>query len=210
MHRIDSLNQVVENCCQTIFFASFFASAHGIVSSIYLLQRLNKVNTSVIASATRSLSIFSFTFRGYLREQLLSGHHQPASTTPLLFYHTAEIFVGHGNCTVYKISKDVCQVRVHTLYHQLPGDHAVILKWHFMKHKVAHCIYTEELNQLICIDYIVLWIYSSYHHPEAAMDDRIPVSERQIQRHQEDRPVNRMETNNVFTDQMQICRPVVC
>ena len=31
---------------------------------------------------------------------------------------------------------------------------------------------------------------------------------RQIQRHQEDRPVNGMEANDIFTDQMKICRPV--
>ena len=44
------------------FFASSFASAHGIVSSMYLLQRLNRPKISVIASATRSSSIFAATF----------------------------------------------------------------------------------------------------------------------------------------------------
>ena len=42
-------------------FVSSFASAHGIVSSMYLLQRLNRVNTSLMASATRSPDIFSAT-----------------------------------------------------------------------------------------------------------------------------------------------------
>ena len=32
--------------------------------------------------------------------------------------------------------------------------------------------------------------------------------QRQIQRHQEDRPVNRMETDDILTDQVQVCRPV--
>ena len=41
--------------------ASSFASTHGVVSSMYLLQRRNRSNTAVIASATRSLSIFSCT-----------------------------------------------------------------------------------------------------------------------------------------------------
>ena len=44
------------------FFASSFASAHGIVSSMYLLQRLNRPKISVIASATRSSSILAATF----------------------------------------------------------------------------------------------------------------------------------------------------
>ena len=33
--------------------------------------------------------------------------------------------------------------------------------------------------------------------------------QRQIQRHQKNRPVNRMETDNIFSDQVQICRPVL-
>ena len=48
------------------FFSSSFANAHGIVSSIYLLQRLNRLKISVIASATRSPSIFASTAFGVL------------------------------------------------------------------------------------------------------------------------------------------------
>ena len=46
------------------FFASSFASAHGIVSSIYLLQRLNRLKISVIASATLRSFIFASTAFG--------------------------------------------------------------------------------------------------------------------------------------------------
>ena len=46
------------------FLSSSFASAHGMVSSIYLLQRLNRLKISVIASATRSSSIFASTSFG--------------------------------------------------------------------------------------------------------------------------------------------------
>ena len=42
-------------------FVSSFASAHGMVSSMYLLQRLNSVKISEIASATRSSSILACT-----------------------------------------------------------------------------------------------------------------------------------------------------
>ena len=44
------------------FFASSFASAHGMVSSMYLLQRLNRLKISVIESATRRSSILAATF----------------------------------------------------------------------------------------------------------------------------------------------------
>ena len=33
------------------------------------------------------------------------------------------------------------------------------------------------------------------------------LGKRQAERHQEDRPVNRMETDNILSDQMQVCRP---
>ena len=41
--------------------ASSFAKIHGVVSSIYLLQRLNRLKISVNASATRSSSILAVT-----------------------------------------------------------------------------------------------------------------------------------------------------
>ena len=46
------------------FLSSSFASAQGIVSSMYLLQRLKSVKISVIASATRKSFIFTSTFFG--------------------------------------------------------------------------------------------------------------------------------------------------
>ena len=39
------------------------------------------------------------------------------------------------------------------------------------------------------------------------MKEFLLLRKRQIQRHEEDRPVDGMETNDILTNQMQICRP---
>ena len=64
------------------FAASSFASAHGIVSSIYLLHRLNSAKISVIASATRrSFILDSTTFGVFSTTAFRSA--STASATPL-------------------------------------------------------------------------------------------------------------------------------
>jgi len=64
------------------FFASSFASTHGIVSSMYLLQRLKRLKISVIASATRSSSILSSTAFGVLSVTAFRSA-STSSATPL-------------------------------------------------------------------------------------------------------------------------------
>jgi len=63
------------------FLSSSFASAQGIVSSIYLLHLLNSANISVIASATLSLSMHSATL--YL--QSMTTFFRSSSTGSVTF-----------------------------------------------------------------------------------------------------------------------------
>ena len=78
-----------------------------------------------------------------------------------------------------------------------------------MKHKVTHSIYSEEIYQLVCIQYISLgFTHFSIALKQPRMSEDL-LRQRQIQRHQEDRPVNGMETDNVLADQVEIRRPVL-
>ena len=123
-------------------------------------------------------------------------------------HHTTKILVGHGDGTVHQVAKGIGQIGVHTLYHQLPGDDTVILERHLMQYEVTHRIYAEEINQVIGIQHISLGLA---HLAIALQQPRMSeylLRKRQIQRHQEDRPVNRMETDDILTDQVQVCRPV--
>ena len=78
-----------------------------------------------------------------------------------------------------------------------------------MQYEVTNSIYTKEIYQIIGIDYIA---HRLTHLAVAAQQPGMTeylLRQRQIQRHQEDRPVNGMETDDILTDQVQIARPVL-
>ena len=78
-----------------------------------------------------------------------------------------------------------------------------------MKHDVAHGIDAEVTNQIIRINYIALGLgHLALAHQQPWMTEHL-LRQRQIQRHQHNRPVDRVETQNILTDQMDIRRPVV-
>ena len=69
-----------------------------------------------------------------------------------------------------------------------------------MKYKVTDSIYTEEINQFISVKYIS---FGLTHLAVALQQPRMSeylLRKRQIQRHEEDRPVDGMETNDILTD----------
>ena len=77
-----------------------------------------------------------------------------------------------------------------------------------MQNEITHGIHAKEINQLIGIQYIS---FGFAHLAVALQQPRMSeylFRKRQIQCHQKDRPVNGMETDDILTDQMQICRPV--
>ena len=58
--------------------------------------------------------------------------------------------------SVYQVAQGVCEVRIQTLYHQFPGDDAVVLERHFVEYKITHGVHAEEINQFIRIQHISL------------------------------------------------------
>ena len=125
----------------------------------------------------------------------------------LIFYCSAEVFVCHRNSSVYKVSKCIGKVGVQTLYHQLPGNNTVILEWHLMKYEVTNCIYTKEINEFISIENISLgFTHLSVSLKQPRMSEYL-FRKWKIKSHKEDWPVNCMETDDIFSDQMKVCRP---
>ena len=77
-----------------------------------------------------------------------------------------------------------------------------------MEYEITDSIYTEELNKLICVNYISFgFTHFSIALKQPRMSEYL-FRKRKIQRHQEDRPVNRMETDDIFSDKVKISRPV--
>ena len=77
-----------------------------------------------------------------------------------------------------------------------------------MQNEVTHCIHAKEINQFIGIQYISFgFAHLAVTLQQPRMSEYL-FRKWQVQCHQENRPVNRMETDDILTDQMQICRPV--
>ena len=125
----------------------------------------------------------------------------------LVCHNAAQVFICHRDRTIYQITKYVRKIGVHTLYHQIPTDHTIVLEWHLMQYEITHSVNTENINKIICIDHITL----GFTHLAVALKQpwmtKYLLRKWKIKCHQHDRPINRMETQYVFTDQMQICRP---
>ena len=76
-----------------------------------------------------------------------------------------------------------------------------------MKHEITDSIYTKKIYELICIDYVSFGFTHLSITLEKPRMSKYLFRKWKIKCHQHDRPINRMETQYVFTDQMQICRP---
>ena len=127
----------------------------------------------------------------------------------LICHNAAKVLVAHGNGTVYQISQSICQIGIGSLRNQLPGCVSVIIKGHFMNQIVTDSIYAEEIHQIIHIDNISLgFTHLAAAHQKPGMSEHL-LRQRLAQRHQENRPVNRMETDNILSNQMQVCGPVL-
>ena len=77
-----------------------------------------------------------------------------------------------------------------------------------MKNKVTYCINAKEIHQIVRIQHIS---FGFTHFAVTLQQPRMSeylLRQWKIQCHQENRPVNGMETDNIFSDQMQVCRPV--
>ena len=76
-----------------------------------------------------------------------------------------------------------------------------------MQHKITHRIHSEEIHQVVGIQHIA---FGFAHFAVPLQQPWMPenlLRKKLAQCHQENRPVNRMETDNVLPDQMQVCRP---
>ncbi len=76
-----------------------------------------------------------------------------------------------------------------------------------MKDEIADCIHTKEIHQGICIQDITLgFAHLTVPLKQPGMAKYL-LWQRNIKSHQENRPVNCMEADNILTDQVKVCRP---
>ena len=76
-----------------------------------------------------------------------------------------------------------------------------------MQYEIADCVNAKKIYQIIRIQHVSFG-FAHLAIPAAARDDRIPAwAGGLIQCHQENRPVNCMEADDIFPDQMRISWP---
>ena len=76
-----------------------------------------------------------------------------------------------------------------------------------MKHIIAHRIHPEEVRQSVYIDHVSLGLaHLAAVHQKPGMPEHL-LRQRLVQRHQEYGPINGMEADDIFPDQMQIRGP---
>ena len=77
-----------------------------------------------------------------------------------------------------------------------------------MEYEVTNCVNAEEINQCISVKNVTFGLGHLSIALQQPWMTKYLLRKRNIQSHQEDRPVNGMEADDIFTDQMKICRPV--
>ena len=211
--RLDTLNQIVKYGLQTVSLSLVLCKCpwHRLINVLVAaFEEVEDLGNRICHTQILHFCIclLRHIFRNSLQICIYSLLFLRISNT-FICYHASKILIGHGNRSVYQISQCICKVRVHTLNHQFPGNHTIIFKRHLVKHEITHCIHTKEIYQLISIQYIALgFTHLAVTLQQPRMSEHL-LRKRKIQCHQEDRPVNCMETDNVFSDQVQICRPVL-
>ena len=126
-----------------------------------------------------------------------------------VLHNAVKVLVAHGDGSLYKISKCIGKIRIDALHAQLPGNDAIVLIRHLVKNKITDRIHTEQIGHVIRINDISLrlgHLLSALEKPWMSEDlfrQGLP------QCHQENRPVNRVETDDILSDQMKIRRPVL-
>ena len=119
----------------------------------------------------------------------------------------AKIFVAHGDRALHKVSERVGKVRIDPLDKQFPGDDTVVLVRHLMQHEITDSIHAEEINEIVGINDVA---FGFAHLLAALQEPRMSedlLRKRFTERHQENRPVNGMEADDILADEVQIRRP---
>ena len=116
----------------------------------------------------------------------------------------AEILVAHRNRAVHKVAERIGKLGVPSLDHEVVGDHTVILKRHLVDAEIADRIDIEYIGEIVGVNDISLGLrHLAAGLQEPRMTEDL-LRERLAERHQEDRPVNGMEADDVLADKVKI------
>ena len=122
-------------------------------------------------------------------------------------HRIAAVLGDHGQHPLAQIAQIVGEVPVHPVHHRLVRKIAVIAERHLAHQEIAHGIKPVGFDELMRVDHIAgrFGYLLAFIGPPAMGKDTL--RRRQSGGHQEGRPVNRMEAQDILADHVQIGRP---
>ena len=118
-----------------------------------------------------------------------------------------KVLVVHGDGTVDQVAQDICQVGVDALHHHLIGQHTVICERDLVQDVIAHRVHTKVPDKVVGIDDVARGL------GHLAVADQKPRMAEDLfgqflaQRHEEDRPIDGVEADDILADEMDVRRP---
>ena len=119
----------------------------------------------------------------------------------------AEVFFHHRNRAGEQVAQIVCKVDVDAADERLVGEVAVRAEWEFPQQKVAQRIHAVAFCQHIRVHHVALGfahLAAVQQQPAVTID---VFWQRQVERHQDSRPDDGVEANDLLADKVDICRP---
>ena len=119
----------------------------------------------------------------------------------------ATVLGDHREHPLGEIAQVIGEVAVHAVDHGAMGEIAVIAEGHLAHQEIAHGIQTVALDERPRLDDVAQGFRDllALIGPPAMGED--PARHRQVGRHQEGRPIDRVEAQDVLAHHMQIGRP---
>ena len=124
-------------------------------------------------------------------------------------YDAAEIFIAHRDGAGNEVAQHVRKVGIIPLGDEFPGNLPVIVEGHFVQDEITDGVHAVQPRQVVGIDDVALGFG---HFPlalqEPGMTEHL-FGQRLPHRHEEDRPIDGVETDDVLADEVQIGPAVI-
>ena len=124
-------------------------------------------------------------------------------------HRAAEVFQRHRVRAGDEVAEDVCEVAVVAGQDLLIGEAPVGRERHLAQHIVARRVDAEELHDLLGVDDVALrfrHLVLAEEHPR--MPEHL-MRQLDAERHQHDRPVDRVEAQDVLADEVDVRGPIM-
>ena len=122
-------------------------------------------------------------------------------------YFAAEILVDHRNGTVDQIAEGVGKFGVVFGDEHFIGDVAILGIGHCGQQIITDCVDAEQVDHIVGIDDISFGFAHLVGGEQQPRMTKYLFGERKVHAHQEDRPVDGVETEDILADDVQVSRP---